>query len=289
MKLKIEYVNPADLVPADYNPREIGKEHLARLAKLLDSHGFVDPVIARRTDMLLLGGHQRIKANAMRDTPDTKVPAILLDDISDDQCKALNISLNNPKTQGVFDLPKLADLLMTITGDDFDLTAMTGFSEDELADLMEGKDGNVDDDEVPAVQDKAITCKGDVWILGDHRLLCGDCTKPKSMKTLMGGEKADMIFTDPPYGVSYNSATNTPMGSINTPSQCRMLCRWALTLMRLSSGPITVGPVTITRLAASMAVASSIRMINQMARLTASQVTSTPMLSRRRIRTEATR
>ena len=219
MKLKIEYVNPADLLPADYNPREIGKEHLARLAKLLDSHGFVDPVIARRTDMLLLGGHQRIKANAMRDTPDTKVPAILLDDISDDQCKVLNISLNNPNAQGTFDIPKLSNLLLDIDMPNFDLSEFTGFSVDELADLMTTTDPQPEDDEVPAVQDKAITRNGDVWILGDNRLLCGDSTKAEDVERLMGGKKADMVFTDPPYGMDFQGSVNGD----GTPSANRRL------------------------------------------------------------------
>jgi ParB-like chromosome segregation protein Spo0J len=132
--LDITYVDPAELRPAEYNPRTISDAALKRLATLLDTHGFVDPIIARRADRLIIGGHQRVRANAMRTTPDERVPVVFLDGISDPQAKALNVALNNAEAQGRYDDDRLADLLAEI-GDEVDLAAATGFADEVLAEL----------------------------------------------------------------------------------------------------------------------------------------------------------
>lgn len=131
--LRIEYVNPADLKPAPYNPRQISEQALRRLATLLDVHGFVDPVIARREDKLIIGGHQRIKANALREYPAPVVPVVFLEDISDTRAKALNIALNNQEASGEFDMPKLADMLQQIDTGEFDVPSFTAFSDEDIA------------------------------------------------------------------------------------------------------------------------------------------------------------
>lgn len=149
--IAIEYVAPETLVRAPYNPREIGDAALRRLATLIDSHGWVDPIIARREDRLVIGGHQRLRANLLREQPDTQVPVVFLDDVDDAQAKALNIALNNGQAQGNYDWPKLADVLQgidtalrnsetvgsTSTGE-LDIPALTGFGTDDLAGLMDG-------------------------------------------------------------------------------------------------------------------------------------------------------
>ena len=135
--IQIEQVDPAELHPAEYNPREITDDALQRLAKLLDAHGFVDPIIARREDGLVIGGHQRLRANAMRAKPDKKVPVVYLEGLSDDQAKALNIALNNPAAQGDFNPPKLADLLQSIDAADFDVPMFTAFSAEDLAEMLQ--------------------------------------------------------------------------------------------------------------------------------------------------------
>ena len=136
MQHAIEYVDPAALKPAPWNPRRISKGALKRLAGLLDAHGFVDPVIARREDRLIVGGHQRIRANSLRSRPDERVPVVFLEGLSDEQAKALNIALNNPHAQGEYDEEILADLLAEIELGDFDAPAVTGFSETEIAAIV---------------------------------------------------------------------------------------------------------------------------------------------------------
>jgi len=136
MPLTIEYIDPAELVPAPYNPRRIAPGALKRLARLMDEHGFVNPVIARRADRLILSGHQRIKANALRDRPDRRVPVVFVDDIDDDRAKALNVALNNRSAAGEFDEARLAELVGELAGADVDLPAVTGFALGEVRSLL---------------------------------------------------------------------------------------------------------------------------------------------------------
>jgi len=136
-ELAIEYVRPEQLKAAPYNPREISPEPLKRLAKLLDRHGFVDPIIARRCDGLVIGGHQRLKANGLRRRPDSKVPVIFLEDVSDMRAKSINIALNNPQAQGRFDAAKLGRLLEELSQVEVDVPAMTGFVDYEIATMVE--------------------------------------------------------------------------------------------------------------------------------------------------------
>ena len=137
--LQVEYISPDALNPAPYNPRRVSDEALKRLAKLLDLHGFVDPIIAKR-DGLVIGGHQRLRANALRKEPDELVPVVFLDRISDAKAKALNIALNNPAAQGEYEPAKLADLLQDIDTGEFDVPTFTAFSGEEIAGLMHGLD-----------------------------------------------------------------------------------------------------------------------------------------------------
>ena len=148
-------MSPDELNPAVYNPRTITDDALGRLAVLLDEHGFVDPIIARREDGLVIGGHQRLKANAKRKKPDTEVPVVYLDNISDDRAKALNVSLNNTQAMGEYDTKMLADLLIEIDANNVDVVTATGFNTDEIDLLMESvneelaKSGIVDVDIAP--------------------------------------------------------------------------------------------------------------------------------------------
>ncbi|MDP6635993.1 MAG: ParB N-terminal domain-containing protein [Phycisphaerae bacterium] len=135
MELKIEYVSPESLRPADYNPRKISRTALEALAGLMDAHGFVDPVIARRSDGLIIGGHQRIKANALRKTPRDLVPVVFLEDITDDMAMALNLALNSPSAQGRYDHALLAELVVQLDHAGLEVERLTGFDADEIANL----------------------------------------------------------------------------------------------------------------------------------------------------------
>jgi 16S rRNA G966 N2-methylase RsmD len=178
---------------AEYNPRQLTKEQHAQLKDSIQRFGLVDPLIVNKNkerDNILVGGHQRLRI--AKELGIKKVPCVEVD-LSLDQEKELNIRLN--KNVGEWDYDSLANYF------DVDELMDWGFTDDELQFYEdEPEQGLIDDDEIPEVEE-AITKQGDLWILGDHRLLCGDATKKEDVDLLMDGNKADMVFTDPPYGI----------------------------------------------------------------------------------------
>ena len=155
--------------------------------------GLVDPLIVNKNKErknILVGGHQRLRI--AKEMGVESIPCVEVD-LTLDQEKELNIRLN--KNVGEWDFDALANY--------FDVGELTewGFSNDDLQFYEdEPKQGLIDDDEIPEVEEP-ITQAGDLWILGEHRLLCGDATKKEDVDLLMDGKKADMVFTDPPYGI----------------------------------------------------------------------------------------
>jgi len=135
MRLKVQYVSPESLTPAAPGRRSLGRKALSSLAQAIDHNGFIVPIIARRKDRLVLDGHQRLRANALRPAPDPLVPCIFLPRITDDQAVALTVALNNPALQAHFNEKKLAAVLVDLTKTEMDVSAATGFTEEDLAEL----------------------------------------------------------------------------------------------------------------------------------------------------------
>tara|TARA_R110002020_G_C16217915_1_gene767448 strand:+ start:24 stop:1118 length:1095 start_codon:yes stop_codon:yes gene_type:complete len=190
----IKYKDINTLIFAEYNPRQLKKEQYQNIKDSLQRFGFVDPVIINKNKdrkNIIIGGHQRIKV--AKDLKYIDVPCIELD-LTLDKEKELNIRLN--KNVGEWDYDILANNF------DFNLLLDWGFTDDELigyAPELE-EEGLIDDDAIP--EDVESVCKlGDIWKLGNHRLLCGDSTKKENIDLLLDGNKADMVFTDPPYGL----------------------------------------------------------------------------------------
>ncbi len=202
-RIRIEYVPVESLQPADYNPRLMAESDMAKLQRSLAEWGVVDPVIVRRENGEVVGGHQRLEA-AKREGL-AEVPVVYLDGLSDQQAKLLNVALN--KISGEWDMPKLGALLLEL-GDvpDLDLS-MAGFDPAEatvaVRAYQRGQPGLTDDDAVPEAPEP-ITKRGDLWLLGEHRLLCGDATKAGDVERLLDGAKPNLCVTDPPYGVDYD-------------------------------------------------------------------------------------
>jgi len=194
---KLQKMKLSELNPAPYNPRKISSDSLGRLTKSLSELGNLQPITYNAKTGNIVGGHQRLKCYSALGKDEVEVWAVWLDETQE---KAANIALN--KLSGEFDLPQLKDLIEEIDTGEIDLD-ITGFGEDELAELMEQTKPEVEEDEVPEVPVDAITKPGDLWILGKHRLLCGDSTKKEDVAKLTKGEKASLVITDPPYGVSY--------------------------------------------------------------------------------------
>jgi DNA modification methylase len=187
-----------EISSAKYNPRKITDEAMGRLTKSLAEFGNIQPITWNVRTGNVVGGHQRLKVYKAMGKTEVDVWAVDLDEQKE---KAANIALN--KLSGEFDMPMLKDILEEIDTGDLDME-ITGFGMDEIALMMEDAHPEVTEDEVPEVPVDAITKPGDLWILGEHRVLCGDSTSEADVARLMNGEKADMVFTDPPYGVDYD-------------------------------------------------------------------------------------
>ena len=203
----IEKIQTDRLIPADYNPRKDlrpGDPEYDKLKRSLEEFGYVEPVIWNKTTSHVVGGHQRLKV--LLDMGITEVECVVVE-MDAEKEKALNIALN--KISGDWDKNKLALLIADLQGADFDVS-LTGFDPGEIDDLFKDslKDGIHDDDfDVDAeLQKPAITKQGDVWLLGRHRLVCGDSTKADTFAALMDGKLANLVVTDPPYNVNYEGA-----------------------------------------------------------------------------------
>lgn len=207
--MNIEIRPIKDIRTAKYNPRKISDGQLVSLKQSIERFGFVDPVIVNDRTGVLVGGHQRIKAAKELGLKQVPVVAVNLDEAEE---KALNVALN--KISGEWDLDLLRGVLEDVQASGLDLS-LTGFTEEEwsaMSGTPAGTAGLTDPDEVPELPEQAetITQPGDLWLLGDHRLLCGDSTKAEDVAQVMGGATADLIWTDPPYGVSHIGGTKDP-------------------------------------------------------------------------------
>lgn len=206
-RMLIEKKNTADLLPADYNPRKDlkpGDAEYEKLKRSIEQFGYVEPVIWNKTTGRVVGGHQRLKV--LMDMGITEVECVVVE-MDESQEKALNIALN--KISGDWDKDKLALLIADLQGADFDVS-LTGFEPAEIDDLFKDtlKDGIKDDefDVDTELQKPTFSKAGDVWSLGRHRLVCGDSTKEETYDLLMGGVKANLVITDPPYNVNYEGS-----------------------------------------------------------------------------------
>jgi DNA modification methylase len=201
------------LVPYARNARTHSEEQVAQIAASIVEFGFTNPILAG-SDGVIVAGHGRLAA-AQKLGLET-VPVVVLDHLTPTQRRALIIADNRIAENAGWDDAMLRIELQSLQEDGFNLD-ITGFDADALAEIMAGEettvDGHTDDDAVPEVLATPISRPGDVWELGNHRLVCGDATDPKSYELLMADAKADMVFTDPPYNVDYaNSAKDKMRG-----------------------------------------------------------------------------
>jgi DNA modification methylase len=208
--LTVEEVPIDSLRPDPANPRRIGDDELDALERSLRQFGFVQPVLVRREDSVVIGGHQRLVA--ARRLGLTTIPVTWLD-VSVEQARLLGLALN--KISGTWDDALLARLLADLGATpELDLT-LSGFGEDEIRDLLRSLETREKREHVESFDlDEALeearraprTKPGDLWALGDHRLLCGDATKADDVARLLDGAAPKLLTTDPPYGVSLDGS-----------------------------------------------------------------------------------
>lgn len=196
-KLKI-----ADLRPADYNPRKAlkpGDSEYEKIKNSIAEFGYVEPVIVN-SDMTIIGGHQRV--TVLQDLGYSEIDCIVIE-IDKTKEKALNIALN--KITGEWNKELLADLIADLQDSDFDV-GVTGFEPPEIEQLFNTvHDKKIEEDEFDVedeLQKPTIAAIGDIWILGGHRVVCGDSTLPETYNVLMEDKKANLVVADPPYNVN---------------------------------------------------------------------------------------
>lgn len=200
MKELIVETWPIDrLVPYARNPRK-NDEQVPRMKAAIKEFGFRIPIVAK-SDGTVVDGHLRLKA--AQELGLESVPVALADELTDTQIKAFRLLANQSANWASWDNDLLKLELEELELDGFDID-LIGFDEDILPQDTE-TEGLTDPDEVPEIEAESVTQDGDIWILGNHRLMCGDSTDAGSVALLMDGEKADMVFTDPPYNVDYAS------------------------------------------------------------------------------------
>lgn len=190
------------LVPYVNNARTHSPEQVMKLRSSLREFGFINPVIIDK-DYGIIAGHGRVMA--AKEEGITEVPCVLVDYLTEAQKKAYILADNRFAQDAGWDEELLRIEIESLQGENFDVS-LTGFEDQEIADLFAPGEENVKDDEfdVDAELEKPTVSKaGDVWLLGKHRLVCGDSTKPETYETLMDGKLANLTITDPPYNVNY--------------------------------------------------------------------------------------
>jgi DNA modification methylase len=191
---------------APYNPRTIEDHDLDALRRSLRYFGTVEPIVVNKRSSRIVGGHQRVKAALAEEIESLPVVYVDLDDPSE---KQLNLALN--RIHGEWDAEKLEEVLreLELLGADLDLT---GFTQVEIDELLRGSDepidGLTDPDALPEPPDEPKTQPGDLIILGDHRLLCGDSASPDDVAKLLAGARVHLVNTDPPYNVRVEPRSN---------------------------------------------------------------------------------
>jgi DNA modification methylase len=201
----IEYWPIERLVEYPRNPRK-NDAAVDRMCGSIREFGFKIPSLVR-SDGEVVDGHLRLKA--ARKLGIKEIPVILCDEWTPAQVKAFRLMVNRSVTWADWDEELLALELQEIQASDFDLS-LTGFEDDELGRLLSAQDaaeGLTDEDSIPELPETSVCASGDLWILGDHKLLVGDATRSEHAARLMAGAAADLVFTDPPYNVDYEGYT----------------------------------------------------------------------------------
>lgn len=190
-----------DLIPYALNSRTHSDTQVAQLAASIREFGFTNPVLVDEQNNLI-AGHGRLLA--ARKLGLDEVPAILVTGLDDRRRRALVIADNKLALNAGWDEEALRVELEDLAAD---FSELMGFTDEELAELLKGDDqteGLTDEDEVPEAPEQPVTVEGDVWLLGRHRLMCGDSTSIDAVEKLMDGKSVDLVFTDPPYNVAFN-------------------------------------------------------------------------------------
>ncbi len=202
---EMQLVPEEKLIPYINNARTHSPEQLTKLRSSLREFGFINPVIIDR-EYNIIAGHGRVLA--AKEEHIAEVPCVFVDYLTEAQKKAYILADNRMALDAGWDEELLRIEIETLQGADFDVS-LTGFGEDEIADLFAEEEQSAKDDDfdlTAALEKASFVERGDIWTVGRHRLMCGDATSAADVAALMDGKKANLVVTDPPYGVSFKSS-----------------------------------------------------------------------------------
>jgi DNA modification methylase len=204
---QIELLLVSSLIPYARNSRTHSDEQVTQIAASIREFGFTNPVLID-SNGTIIAGHGRVMA--AKKVGLTEVPCLRLQHLSPSQIRAYVIADNKLALNAGWDDEMLKAELLTLQEEGFN-TDLTGFSDDELNALLNSEiiEGQTDPDEIPEPPVEPVTKLGDIWILGNHRLMCGDSTSIDAVQEMMAGVKADVLFTDPPYGINFKPQRGT--------------------------------------------------------------------------------
>lgn len=208
--MKLEYRKPSDIIPYDSNPRN--NDHVVEaVARSITEYGFQQPIVIDENGVIITG-ETRWKAALKLCLK--RVPALVARNLTSEQVRAYRIADNKLGELADWDQELLAAELRDLEALDLDVSLL-GFSEDDLAQLFgeEVVDGQTDPDHVPEPPDEPITQPGDLWLLGEHRLLCGDSCNPEEVHRLVGDVPIHLVNTDPPYNVRVEPRSNNAIAA----------------------------------------------------------------------------
>lgn len=196
--MNITYIPLEELIPYANNAKEHDAAQVKNLALSLDRYGWKQPVVVDRNNVIVAGHGRVLAAKKSKRWRDKPVPCIIADDLTDEQIAEFRL-VDNKSAESEWDMEKLTEELSTLDLSAFDFD--WGLPETAMAEVTEDEAPEVDEESEP------VTKLGDIWQLGRHRLMCGDSTSTECVQKLMGGAQADILLTDPPYGVDYTGKT----------------------------------------------------------------------------------
>jgi DNA modification methylase len=199
--MQIKLAEISNIKPYENNPRKLSDQAIEKVAMSLKEYGFRQPIVVDK-DMVIVAGHTRYRASKKLGLK--QVPISVIDNLTEEQINAYRIADNRTAEESEWDNELLKMEIKELEAKDFKLDLL-GFNDEQLNNILfEEKQGLTDEDEVPEAPEEPITKLGDIWKLGNHRVMCGDSTMLDHIDKLTENQKPDMIFTDPPYNVAFN-------------------------------------------------------------------------------------
>jgi DNA modification methylase len=198
--MQIKLAEISTIKPYENNPRKLSEQAIQKVAMSLKEYGFRQPIVVDK-NMVIVAGHTRYRASKKLGLK--QVPISIIDNLSEEQINAYRIADNRTAEESEWDNELLRMEIKELEAKDFKLDLL-GFNDEQLNNILfEEKQGLTDEDEVPETPEEPISKLGDIWILGNHRVMCGDSTFLDNIDLVTKKKKIDMVFTDPPYNIDY--------------------------------------------------------------------------------------